>query len=323
MTLEQDTDALSCLLGPNEVLVADPIVTEEEQSALADWLTAQRRAGKLVTNPQDPGAYSTPFRSASGELTRFTKGGPRQGCGEQKLVWIPSVDDMVDPLPAELWRVRARVIDRLGLHELEEDPYKGSFMSYIEPGTGVHQHRDDRLKIGPDERLILRCNVLFRKPEGGGMPVFDGRIEIEIPDRAMWAFYPTELVHSATRVSGGGFRGLMSFGFLVRPSDMWRRRFRIAQSFASEYALDSGEEARRSLMDRLSAPARAAGISDQRLHLLEFVISSRGDFSLQEAAQVLQRPPPEIWGILGDLQRSHLVESNASARRERGKVVVV
>jgi len=325
MTMEQQSrEVWGCLLGPNEVLVAESVVTDEEQGRLVEWLDAQRRGGKLVNNPQDLGAYSTPFRSSSGDLTRLTRGGSRSGGGSaQKLVWIPDVEREVDPLPDEVWRIRARVVDQLGLHGLEEDHYKGSFMSYIEPGTGVHQHRDDRLKAGTEALLILRCNVLFRKPEGGGTPVFDARKEVDVPDRGMWAFFPTEVVHSATEVRGARFRGLLSFGFLVRVADLWRRCFRISQGFVSEYALDSGEDARGAVLASLRSSAPASGISDERLELLAFVMSSTGDFSVEEAARSLGRHPSEIWEVLRDLQRSGLVESRSSTRSERGKVVVL
>ena len=315
MTTDQPTHAL---LGTNEVLVADSVVTEEEQRVLVAWAERQRREGKLLANPQSPGAYSTPFRSASGELTRFLGAG---GSAEQQLVWLPRVDQ-ADPLPDELWSVRARVVERLGLDGLEEDHYKGSLLSYIEPGAGIHQHRDARLKIGTAELPLLRCNVLFTRPEGGGMPVIESN-DVDVPDRGMWAFYPTEAVHSATPVRGARFRGVVSFGFLVRVADLLRRRFRIARAFQSQYALDTGDGARRALLDRLRGSARAAGVGDERLDLLSFVISAPGEFDLRDAAEALGWEPAAVWKILRDLQRSKLVESASSARAERGRVVVL
>ncbi|KYF53628.1 hypothetical protein BE08_23975 [Sorangium cellulosum] len=323
MTPAPSAGALGCLLGPNEVLVAERAVTEDEQATLFGWLEAQRRAGKLVRNPQDPGAYSTPFRAASGDLTRLTKDRPQAAAsGEQKLVWIPDVAGPVDPLPEEFWRIRARLIDRLDLGGLEEDVYKGSFMSYIEPGTGVHRHRDDRLKLGGDERLILRCNVLLRRPGGGGLPVFDERIELDIPDRGMWAFFPTELVHAATEVRGDGARALLSFGFLVRPADLLQRRFHLARRFVSERGL-ADEGARRRLVESVRASAPAAGLSDDRVKLFAFVLGAPGDFTLEEAARALGQGAREVSAVLRDLQLAEIVTSNSSARAERGKVVVI
>src|SRR5947209_7932860 len=147
-----------CLLGPNEVLVADPVATVEEQSILWDWAEIQYQSGKLIGTPADPGGYSSPFHSVAGSLTQMTsKAAGRNPLREQDLIWVPDVDEeWVDPLPGEFWDIRMRVIDMLGLSTLEEDHYKGSFLSYVSPGAGVHPHRDARLSVQGKEYLILR-----------------------------------------------------------------------------------------------------------------------------------------------------------------------
>jgi len=318
------TPKQSSLLGTNEVLVADNVVTVKEQATLLAWAEAQYRSGKLLCNPSDPGAYCTPFQSARGGLTFLTNVAAQRGSSaEQKPIWVPEVDEQgLDRIPEEFWHIRARVIDRLGLSELDEDHYKGSFLSYIAPGTGVHTHRDARLKIQQEERLILRCNVLFKRPQEGGLPAIES-IEIDVPDRGMWAFFPTELVHSATPVRGSEFRGLLSFGFLVRFSDLWQRRFRITPSFELEYGLDAGDLARRALLEQLRTAPDAQVLSNDRINLLEFVLMSAGDFSVHEVAQSLRQQPSEISDALYDLQRSNIVESNSSKCLERGKVTVL
>lgn len=315
-------DDLADMLGPNEVLTADSVVTPDEQAALARWIFAQRDAGKLIANPRDPGAYSTPFRSASGEITRLTRGGQGAGDTGQKLIWVPETGDVVDPLPDEFWRIRTRVIDRLGISGLEEDPYKGSFMSCIEPGTGVHSHRDDRLKLEAGERLILRCNVLFKGPEGGGMPVFEKNERIEVPDRGMWAFFATELMHAATPVLGSEPRGLLSYGFLVSSDDLLHRRFHLSPGAVPELAPGAEEDTRCAFFDALARSARTAGVGEDRIALLGFAMRASGDFTLRDAAGALERLPRETWEILRDLQRTGVVESNSSARVDRGRVAV-
>lgn len=318
------TTTQGSLLGTNEVLVADNLVTAEEQATLLAWAEAQYRSSKLLCNPSDPGAYSTPFQSARGGLTRLTNVEARRGgSAEQTPIWVPEVDEQcVDKIPEEFWHIRTRVIDRLGLSELDEDHYKGSFLSYIAPGTGVHTHRDARLKIQQEEHLILRCNVLFKRPQEGGLPVVES-IEIDVPDRGMWAFFPTELVHSATPVRGLEFRGLLSFGFLVRFGDLWQRRFRITPSFELEYGLDAGDLPRRALLEQLRTAPEAQALGNDRIDLLEFVLMSAGDFSVYEVAQFLRRQPSEISDALHDLQRSQIVESNSSKCSERGRVTVL
>lgn len=304
--------ARSGLLGTNEVFVTDVVVSGDEQAALLDWVEGQYRAGKLLLNPHDAGAYSTPFRATTGTLTRLTGGPARDRTGEQTLVWVPAVDDeQVDRLPAEFWRIRKRVIDLLDIDELEEDHYKGAFMSYIAPGTGVHQHRDDRLMIDGEEVMILRCNVLFCRPENGGLPVV-GSTEIEVLDRGMWAFWPTEFVHSATPVQGLRFRGVLSFGFLARAAQHWRRRFRLSSSFAREYGLEASPEVRDALLDQLRQASQAQALGRDQFELFEYVLRSAADFSVEEAAGSLGHAPADAWSAIRALQCSGVLESMSS-----------
>lgn len=304
------------LLGPNEVLVAKGVVAEQEREALVDWLAAQRRADKLVRNPKDPGAYSTPFRAADGGLTRLIQPGASTDKGPSP-VWLPNVNPTPEPLPDTLWRIRDRVIDRLGLDDLDDDPYKGTFMSYIEPGTGVHQHRDERILVDAEERPILRCNIFLRRPAGGGLPVFDGRLELDVPDRGLWAFFPSELVHSATAVRGPGIRALLSLGFLARVEHWWHRRFRVAPDFVTEYGLGS-ELAREKLLDRLAG----TGVGRCQLALLGFALSTPGGFSIAEAAEPLSMDAQALWPMVRDLQRNRVLDSESSMVSKRGKVWV-
>jgi hypothetical protein len=312
------------LLGTNEVLIAGEVVTVQEQAILLAWAERQYRAGRLLENPSDPGAYCTPFQSTRGGLTALTNlDAQRNTSPEQMLVWVPEVDEhRVDRLPSEFWSIRSRVVDRLRLAALEEDHYKGSFLGYIAPGTGVHRHRDARLRIDQQEFLILRCNILFRRPDEGGQPVVEST-EFDVPDRGMWAFFPTELVHSATPVRGSHFRGLLSFGFLVRPDDVWQRRFRRTTAFEAEYGLDASDDAGQMLVEALRQAPEAPGVTADRIDLLEFIVSARGDFSILEAAHGVRSEPADIWDALHDLQRSGVVESQSSTCACHGDVSVL
>lgn len=312
------------LLGTNEVLVAGEVVTVQEQAILLAWAERQYRAGRLLENPSDPGAYCTPFQSTRGGLTALTNLAARRNMwAEQTLVWVPEVNEhRVDRLPDEFWSIRSRVVDRLGLATLEEDHYKGSFLSYIAPGTGVHTHRDARLTIDHEEFLILRCNVLFRRPDEGGQPII-GSTEFDVPDRGMWAFFPTELVHSATPVRGSQFRGLLSFGFLARPEDVWERRFRSTAGFEAEYGLEPGSDTGHALIEALRQAPEAQSVDSERIDLLEFIVSSQKDFNVWEAARGVHRKPADICDAIHDLQRSGIVESRSSTCTKRGRVTVL
>ena len=141
---------------------------------------------------------------------------------------MPEVDGTaVAPLPGAFWHIRARVVDLLGLHGLEEDHYQVAFLTYITEGGAVQEHRDDRVYVDGIEYLNLRCNVLFQRPGEGGYSVIAGA-ELDIPEGGMWAFCASELAHSAGRVRGPGPRGTLSFGFLVEAEKLLQRRFEHA-----------------------------------------------------------------------------------------------
>jgi hypothetical protein len=309
-------------LGAHVLYIVDSIVSENEQRMLLDCTEAQYRHGGLHENPRDPGAHA--FRSANGELTWFTRAGAEGGAstGAVDLVWVPRVDhpDETAP-PEEFWKIRSRVVDLIGLSELEEDHYKDSFLSYIAPGAGIHRHLDARLMIGHEEVVVLRCNVLLKRPQTGGLPMI-GSTELEIPNRGMWVFYPTELFHSATAVGGTEFRGLQSFGYLVRPDHLWRRKFRAAPDFIREFELESGIGARRALVDHLRAGA-SGGAHDAQFDVLDFALLAADDFTPQQAVMATGQVPEEAVRALEALQRAQVVESHSSRSFERGRVTVI
>jgi len=295
------------LLGPNEIFVADSVVTAEEQATLVGWAEERRRQGRLLINPRDPEIHMTPFFSAAGGLTQITKSGLGPDGVERRaqrgLVWVPKVDaQFMDPLPDAFWSIRGRVIDRLGLGDLEEDYYKGSFLTYMAPGGKVHEHRDARVRVGTEECLLLRCNVLFQRPPQGGMPVI-GSQEIDVGDRGMWAFYPTEFRHSTTVVRGPDSRGTLSFGFLVRHAALWQRRYRVAAGTRSrDVPMLAG-------LGRHVTP----GLRERHLAVWSLVASNPGDFSVAEIASTLTQEPSEVAEVLRDLQEWRLVVSLSSS----------
>jgi hypothetical protein len=318
MSLGQTALACGRLLGTNEIFIADSVVTAEEQAILVRWTEEQRQRGRLLVNPRDPEIHMTPFFSADGGLTRITKSGLGPDGIERRaqkgLIWVPKIDEQfMDPVPEAFWTIRNRVKDLLGLGGLEEDYYKGSFLTCMSPGGRVHEHRDARVRVAEEERLILRCNVLFKRPQQGGMPVI-GSQEIDICDRGMWAFYPTEFRHSTTVVRGPDSRGNLSFGFLVRPAYLWQRRFRIAPGAVS---VDLAVFAHNATIERRVSP----GLRERHLAVWQFVMSTTGDFSVDEAARTLEQDPSEISEALRDLQEWRLVQS-LSSRRGAGTVLL-
>ena len=236
------------------------------------------------------------------------------------MVWNPNVtEQFMDPLPDEFWNVRNRAVDLLGLQGFEEDPYKGSFLTYVAPGGSLHEHRDARLTIRQEEFLILRCNVLFKKPQEGGVPVIDSH-RIDVGDRGLWAFFPTELTHSATEVTGTEPRGTLSFGFLVRPADLWRRRFRIAPGaeWHNKTSLEDGSAA--ATMDGHQQPSP---LYKRLLDVLRFAASQNRDFSVHEAALALGQEPSEVGAMVSHLQGLNFFVSYSSAYAKGGRVLLI
>jgi hypothetical protein len=306
---------LGSLLGPNEVMVARDVVTVQEQEALVDWAEVQFHRGHLFQSPADPGVYLTHYQSADGGLTRYTQAGRKQADETgQKFVYVPPVDDSArDPLPDIFWRVEDRVRQVLDAVSLEEDPYKGSFLTYTVPGGSVHRHCDAKVTIDGEACDILRCNVLFRRPGDGGQPVIRSA-HFDVPDRGMWAFFPTALVHAATEVSHGAWRGTLSFGFLVPSRHLHRRSFRLASAVRTQYGLDDTQDRREALITQLRAARDAASLDAQRLAHFAYAIRASHDFTVGEAARELGVSEACSNEELINLQRCGLLESASSTR---------
>lgn len=289
--------AADSLLGDNEILIAEDLVTREEKSALLAWIEAEHARGALVPNPMDALLFSSLFYSAEGDLTSFSRS------DEPDLIWNPKHGEIHPAaLPAVFWAIRARVVARLGLDGLDEDPYKGSFLTYLLPGGRVHEHRDRRIELDGRGVSVLRCNVLLERPEGGGMPVIGGQ-ELDVPERGAWAFYPTELVHAATPVSGDRHRVTLSFGFLVHPHEFSARHFRVSRTDVW------GESA--------FATHGAVGV------LIEAIRSQCDWFSVRNVADAAGQSPALAADVLRELQRQRIVESASCTHRHGVRVFVV
>jgi hypothetical protein len=214
--------------GTHQVVRARDIVTEAEAEALLTWATKMKKMGKLVSNPRDRTTFQTPYVSARTRgLTTLTENSQDR----DDIIWVPE-NDRFDPtnIPETFWTVRDRAVQAIGLKHLTEDPYKGNFLGLIGPGEGVHQHKDARVVLDGEESLLVRCNVLFRRPAKGGLPVIAGQV-LDVPDRGMWAFFASEQVHSATPVEGSILRGLMSFGIVIERKQVDAAGYQFTPNF--------------------------------------------------------------------------------------------
>ena len=310
------------LIGLNEVVVEADVVTPGEQAELVAWAEEQHRAGRLLENPRDAGAFQTPYQTAGGALSQLTRSGvPAADEGRQQFIWIPSATEQTSTaLPDTVWRIRDRVVACLQIEAFEEDPYKGTFLTYAVSGAAVHQHLDATVLVGDEPCDILRCNVLFRRPESGGFPVINGT-SVEIPDRGMWAFFPTALVHSATQVDGTTRRGTLSFGFIVRARDRWERLFRLSTAISMQYQLQN-RDSRLWFLESIRRASGAGSLGADRLRLIEHAVLSDEDFSIRDTANALGTEPRATELALFELQRAGFVDSVSSATLEADQVMV-
>ncbi len=117
---------------------------------------------------------------------------------------------LVTPLVKE---VAARIERRFGLEGIPVDPELGWVISVIFHGGFVHTHKDDHLYR--DKPLKhLRCNLVVAKPEGGGTPVIASQ-PVALIERGGWAFFASEVEHSAFPVNGTKPRIVYQFGYSV------------------------------------------------------------------------------------------------------------
>jgi hypothetical protein len=225
-------------------------------------------------------------------------------------VWVPDSSTAAwDTLPEEFWRIRRRVVDRLGLSDLRDDPYKGSYLTYVAAGGEVHEHRDARLQVDGRSMALLRCNVLLARASRGGMPVIDGE-EIDVADRGMWAFHPTELLHSATTVSGEVGRVTLSFGFVVDPDRVWQRPFRTAPAVTPDLVRD------------ITVGLSRRPVTQAQSATVEFVLTRSGEFEVAGLAGSLAVDPWEVWGVVRRLQKARLVESLSPPVCPEGRLLI-
>ena len=218
------------------------------------------------------------------------------------VIWLADVDESAaDRLPDEFWQIRARVGGLLGLQHLDEDPYKGSFLSYIAPGRGCTR---TAILLAAGGRQGTPPAALQRAAAPTGVRRFArDRVVVKSTSRnVMWAFFPSELVHAATEVRGGEHRGLLSFGYVVRADAVWRRRYRLTSGFITEYTLEDGPGSVRRLLDALAAAPEAKAIDSVRHEVFAFLLSA-GETSVEEAATDLGRAPDELWPVVRDLER--------------------
>ncbi|WP_404365971.1 hypothetical protein AB5I39_09935 [Sphingomonas sp. MMS24-J45] len=167
------------LVRPDERILLPDFISEDDRRHLLDW------------------AFSTePY---------LRENGPARLC--RKTGFIPHID-------AHYHDVRLAIQRRMGLPEdSAPEPDHGWLVSIIRDSGAVHPHTDS----APPGTRHLRCNLFLQLPDAGGRPVIAG-IPIDVTERMVLAFYPSERMHWSEPCAGDRARVMLSFGYLV-PAD--------------------------------------------------------------------------------------------------------
>jgi hypothetical protein len=111
-------------------------------------------------------------------------------------------------------RVRLRLQAFMGVAaDAAPEPVFGWYVSIISDGGAVQLHRDPT----PPGTRHLRCNLFLQVPESGGRPVVADQ-PIDVEERMVLAFFPSEQFHSSEPAVGSRRRVMCSFGYLVPES---------------------------------------------------------------------------------------------------------
>lgn len=92
----------------------------------------------------------------------------------------------------------------------------GIVVNYITHGGDVYRHKDP---VGNQGFAALRCNVLIKKPDKGGILSLDGKaVSLDVGD--LHCYLASEHFHEVSTVFGAVPRVLCMFGAFV-PAGLW------------------------------------------------------------------------------------------------------
>lgn len=166
-----------------DYVIEQNFISSEEQQELCNIAESYLADGILQANPRGPGR----FRAKIWDTPYCT----------------PFIRQMGN-----------RVIRRFQLMGYPVDPQLGWIISLIKPGASIHQHID---KYPYHEQLKakhLRCNIMVSRDHPSGNPVIGGQ-EIDVPERSLWAFFPSEVAHGTQPIMTAAPRIAFQFGFVV------------------------------------------------------------------------------------------------------------
>jgi hypothetical protein len=121
--------------------------------------------------------------------------------------------------PQEILKLSEKIRCYVGVNNyplIEGHGRDGVVVSYTYPGGDVYKHKDPK---SFDGLATLRCNILTRKADVGGVLYVDGQqVDVEVGD--LHCYLVSEHEHWATKVEGETPRIMWMFGAHV-PADDW------------------------------------------------------------------------------------------------------
>ena len=169
-----------------ELLCATQFITEGEQEELRSIALDYLERGVLEANPKGPNRFRAKIWGT-------------EYC-------VPAIQ-----------KIGARVIEDFKLQGFPVDPQLGWIISVIEKGGQIHPHIDKYPYHDEHNAKHLRCNIMVAKENATGNPVIEGKI-IDVPERAVWGFFPSEAAHATQELDVEQPRIVFQFGFVVPES---------------------------------------------------------------------------------------------------------
>ena len=126
-----------------------------------------------------------------------------------------SVTNVETPITDYLKQIRVEKFKQVGINYFLEEPVYGIFIGVNGESGFVHPHVDSSI----DGHEHFRLNFLVSKPEGGGMPVINGK-QYEIDEGESWVNVASKWAHMSTPVVGTKNRIVLSLGGYVKIEDV-------------------------------------------------------------------------------------------------------
>ena len=111
-------------------------------------------------------------------------------------------------------QVGERIVSHFQLAGYPVDPQLGWIISVISDGGQIHPHLDRYPYHDQHNAKHLRCNIMVSKENNSANPVICGQA-IDVAERALWAFFPSEAPHATQEIQCRQPRIVFQFGFMV------------------------------------------------------------------------------------------------------------